>query len=314
MSENNLAIEISDLAKTFQLGPWHKPHVALRNVNLTVPTGQVYGYLGPNGAGKTTTLKILFGLVRLQRGAIRVLGRAHTDPAWRARVGYLPEHPYLQDVLTPVEYLLYVARLAGVSPRRVQKDVSAALDRVGLLAVRNRPMRTFSKGMIQRAAIAQALVGEPELLVLDEPMSGLDPLGRAMVRRLISDLRDEGRTVFFSTHILSDAESLCDRVAILRDGEVVSEGPLSEVLRIEVDRLDVTCEGILPAALDGLEGVSIRLSAGSQLHAHVAEQAFPGLVQRVSSHGGRILTVLPVRRSLEEVFLNKVQGEASWEA
>jgi ABC-2 type transport system ATP-binding protein len=229
-------------------------------------------------------------------------------------VGYLPEHPYLQDGLTPREYLRYVARLSGVPSARVAPDIARILERVGLSGSADRVMRTFSKGMVQRAAIAQALVGDPDLLVFDEPMSGLDPLGRSMVRHLISELRDEGKTVFFSTHILSDAEALCDRVAILREGAVVSEGPLSEVLQIEVDRLDVTCEGVQAAALDGLPGVSLRLVAGTQVHAHVAEQALPALVERISAAGGRVLSVLPIRRSLEEVFLKKVKGDASWEA
>lgn len=309
-----LALEITRLAKTFKLGPWHKAQVALRNVTLAVPVGNVYGYLGPNGAGKTTTLKLLFGLVRLDEGNIQVLGRAHRDPEWRSRVGYLPEHPYLQEGLTPREYLTYVARLSGVESLRIPGRVSAVLDRVGLAAASNRVMRTFSKGMVQRAAIAQALVADPELLVLDEPMSGLDPLGRSMVRHLISELRDEGKTIFFSTHILSDAEALCDRVAILRDGEVVSEGPLSEVLQIEVDRLDVTCDGVTPDVLQGMPGISVRLSAGRQIHAHVTEEALPLLVERIAKAGGRVLSVAPVRRSLEEVFLNKVKGEVSWEA
>jgi ABC-2 type transport system ATP-binding protein len=283
-------------------------------VTLAVPTGKVYGYLGPNGAGKTTTLKLLFGLVRMDKGSIRVLGRAHEDPEWRSRVGYLPEHPYLQEGLTPREYLTYVARLSGLESSRIPERVSAVLDRVGLGAASNRVMRTFSKGMVQRAAIAQALVADPELLVFDEPMSGLDPLGRSMVRHLISELRDEGKTVFFSTHILGDAEALCDRVAILRDGEVVSDGPLSEVLQIEVDRLDVTCDAVSVDALQGVPGVSIRLTAGRQVHAYVDEVALPALVERVSKSGGRVLSVLPVRRSLEEVFLNKMKGEVSWEA
>lgn len=314
MSDETPALEIQGLAKTFQLGPWHKPHVALRNVSLTVPRGRVYGYLGPNGAGKTTTLKLLFGLVRRERGSIRVLGFDHGDPAWRSRVGYVPEHPYLQEGLTPTEYLTYAARLSGVPEVQIRGRVAGVLDRVGLGRAANRRMRTFSKGMVQRAAIAQALVADPTFLVFDEPMSGLDPLGRSMVRHLISDLRDEGRTVFFSTHILSDAEALCDRVAILRDGEVVSEGPLSDVLQVGVDRLDVVCDAVAPDLITTIEGATVRLVAGRQIHAFLPESALPELVSRVASAGGRVLSVSPMRQSLEELFLSKVKGEASWEA
>lgn len=314
MTVEGLALEISGLAKTFKLGPWHKAHVALRDVSLAVPVGRVYGYLGPNGAGKTTTLKLLFGLVRMDRGSIRVLGRAHEDPDWRGRVGYLPEHPYLQEGLTPWEYLAYVARLSGVPGQRINARVDHVLERVGLTSASRRVMRTFSKGMVQRAAIAQALVADPELLVLDEPMSGLDPIGRSMVRQLIAELRDEGKTIFFSTHILSDAEALCDRVAILREGAVVSEGPLSEVLQIDVDHLDVSVDGVSEAVFEGMGGVSVRLAAGRHLHARIDEGALPLLVERVAKAGGRVLSVAPVRRSLEEVFLNKVKGEVSWEA
>jgi ABC-2 type transport system ATP-binding protein len=290
---------------------------ALNDVTLSVGVSEVFGYLGPNGAGKTTTLKVLFGLVRRERGTIEVLGLPHADRAWRGRVGYLPEHPYLYDSLTPREYLAYAAQLSGVLRSSVSSRVDAVLEQVGLGSSRDKLMRTFSKGMVQRAGLAQALVGDPDLLILDEPMSGLDPIGRASVRRLILDLKRAGKTIFFSTHILSDAETLCDRVAILRLGRVVSQGPLSEILKVDVEHLEVDCTGIPVRDWICPAGATVVHRSGDHARCQVDEQAFFAFVREIESHGGRILTVQPKRKSLEEVFVEEVQGSgagAPWEA
>lgn len=315
------ALNFCGLAKTFKLGPWHKAHQALVDVTLSVAAGEIFGYLGPNGAGKTTTLKILFGLVRLQGGTIEVLGRPHADRSWREKTGYLPEHPYLYDSLTAREYLTYAARLSGLAKHGLDRRVDEVLDMVGLGDARHRQIRTFSKGMVQRAGIAQALVGDPELVVLDEPMSGLDPIGRALVRRLILELKSRGKTVFFSTHILADAEVLCDRVAILRAGRVVNQGPLSEILQIDVSHMEVTCTGLDPAILAQEPSIRVTSSSGSRLLLEVANSGFARTIALIEAHGGRVVSAQPERKTLEEVFLDEVQGvskhsgkAASWEA
>src|SRR6266568_999135 len=230
-----LALETSGLSKSYPAGLFHRARRnALDEVSLSVPRGEVFGYLGPNGSGKTTTLKLLLGLLRPDRGSARVLGMPHTDRAWRYRAGYLPENPYLYDYLTPAEYLDYAGRLFGMPASERRERSRQVLQRVGLAESARVPMRRFSKGMLQRAGLAQALLNDPELVFLDEPMSGLDPIGRHMVKEVILDLRSRGRTVFFSTHILADAESLCDRVALLRDGRLVTIGRLDEILRIDI--------------------------------------------------------------------------------
>jgi len=322
MNQALSALEFRGLAKTFKLGPWHKAHQALADVTLSVTSGEIFGYLGPNGAGKTTTLKILFGLVRPQHGQITVLGRPHADRSWRAKTGYLPENPYLYDSLTPREYLTYAAKLSGLPSQGLARRVDETLDLVGLGEARHRQIRTFSKGMVQRAGIAQALVGDPELVILDEPMSGLDPIGRALVRRLILDLKSRGKTVFFSTHILADAEILCDRVAILRAGRVVSQGPLAEILQVDVSHMEVICTGVVdPATLSAVEGIRVASAAGARLHLEVQNSSLSQAIAKIESGGGRIVSVLPERKTLEEVFLDEVQGTspnrskvASWEA
>src|SRR5581483_11575315 len=215
------AIEISNLQKTYSIGFWRKnPRVALRPLSLQVLEGEIFGYLGPNGAGKTTTLKLLMGLVFPSAGSARILGMDVSDPRVKAQIGFLPEQRYFYDYLTARELLEYYAQLSGVPGGDRSRSVQAVLDRVGLPDVAGVQLRKFSKGMLQRVGIAQAIVHNPRVVFLDEPMSGLDPMGRREVRDLIESLKQEGKTVFFSTHILSDAEALCDRVAILNQGEL----------------------------------------------------------------------------------------------
>src|SRR5436309_5860560 len=244
------ALETSGLSKSYPTGVLHQGRrSALEELTLSVPRGEVFGYLGPNGAGKTTTRKLPLGLLRADRGSARVLGVPHTERAWRYRAGYLPENPYLYDYLTPQEYLDYAGRLFGMPASERRGRSAQLLRRVGLAGSARVPMRRVSKGMLQRAGLAQALLNDPELVILDEPMTGLDPIGRHMVKELILELREQGRTVFFSTHILADAESLCDRVGLLRGGRLVTVGRLDEILRIDVDHLEVLLSGVDGALL-----------------------------------------------------------------
>src|ERR671934_872870 len=225
------ALSTFELTKDYAVGFWRKrPYRALDRLSLTVQPGEVFGFLGPNGAGKTTTLKLLMQLVYPTSGRAEILGRPVGDLEVKRRLGYLPENPYFYDYLTAEELLAYFARLFGYRGADTRARASRLLDEVGIGAERRLQLRKFSKGMLQRVGIAQALINEPGLVILDEPMSGLDPLGRREVRSLILRLRDRGCTVFFSSHVLSDAEALCHRVAILAKGRLVATGALTEML------------------------------------------------------------------------------------
>src|SRR5256886_4440459 len=224
------AIEILGLEKTYTVGFWRKkPKRALLPLHLGVEDGEVFGFLGPNGAGKTTTLKLLMGLVFPTAGSARILGREWTDPSVKAQIGFLPEQPYFYDYLTAHELLEYYGQLSGVSAKDRSRKVNEVLKRVGLPDAAGTQLRKFSKGMLQRVGIAQAILHDPQVVFFDEPMSGLDPMGRREVRDLMEQLKHEGKTVFFSTHILSDAEALCVRVAIIRQGGLRRIGAVADL-------------------------------------------------------------------------------------
>jgi len=281
---------------------------ALVDLDLQLLRGEILGYVGPNGSGKTTTFKLLMGLVRPDRGEARILGEPLASRAWRERAGYLPEQPYLYDYLTAAEYLDYAGRLFGLAHDARRRRARELLSLVGLERSADVPLRRFSKGMLQRAGLAQALVNDPELLFLDEPMSGLDPVGRRLVRDLILDLRRRGKTVLFSTHILSDAETLCDRVAVLRSGRLLSVGPLGELLRLDTTHLELLASGIATDA-PGLEAARRVDPVGDRLRLEVEEGSLGGVVTAIESAGGRVLGVQPVRRTLEDYFFEEL-GEA----
>lgn len=311
------ALAVEGLYKSYPLGLFHtRRRMVVHDLSFDVRQGEIFGFLGPNGSGKTTTIKVLAGLVFPDRGKVTVLGHAHKDLAWRYRVGYLPEHPYFYDYLTPREYLDYVARLFNLPPALRRERTQSLLALVGLTRAQNLPMRRFSKGMVQRLGIAQAMVNDPELLLFDEPMSGLDPIGRRLVRNLIADLKKAGKTVFFSTHILNDAETLCDRVALLREGRLVGSGSLNDILQIEVGHLEVLVSGVDPATLDRLPpGVSSREAIGERWRLHVDEPALGRVIRALEEAGGHILSVTPIRQSLEDLFFEEMratEGTGEW--
>ena len=301
------ALRIRGLTKAYKVGHIRRrTRPALRGLSLDVERGEVFGYLGPNGSGKTTTLKILMGLVFPDAGEAEVFGHALTDRRWRYRVGYMPEHPYLYDYLTPREYLDYVGRLFGLAREERRRRADVLLERVGLAHARDLAMRRFSKGMVQRAGLAQALMNDPELVFLDEPMSGLDPVGRRLVRDLIAEMKAGGKTVFFSTHILSDAEALCDRVAVLRGGELLETGRLDDILRVDVEHLEVLASGLSATAIDALPCVRARHAVGDRWRLEVLEKGLGDVVQAIIRGGGRVLSVQPIRQSLEEHFFREI--------
>ena len=297
------------LSKSYRVGHIRQSlRPALVDLDLEVRRGEVLGYVGPNGSGKTTTLKLLTGLLRPDAGEVRVFGMPLESRAWRHRVGYLPEHPYLYDYLTPAEYLDYAGRLFGLSAAARREKRRELLALVGLERSADLPMRRFSKGMLQRVGLAQALVNDPELLLLDEPMSGLDPLGRRLVRNLILELRRAGKTVLFSTHILSDAETLCDRVAVLRAGRLVRVGALGEMLHAGAAQMEVLV-AVPAAGLREIGGEIRREGLGDRARLEIEEKDLARVIAAIDSAGGRVLSVQPLRESLEEYFFREMGGD-----
>jgi ABC-2 type transport system ATP-binding protein len=305
-------IEIDGLTKDFKVGFWKKrPVRALDHLNLSVAKGEVFGFLGPNGAGKTTTLKILMNLIRPTEGSARVIGEPVSSVSLRRRIGFLPENPYFYDYLTAEELLLYVGKLFGVRQPALGSKVSALLENVGLQDARKLQLRKFSKGMVQRIGLAQAMINDPEVIFLDEPMSGLDPLGRRDVRQTILGLKRSGVTVFFSSHILPDVEALCDRVAILNHGRLQQVGALHEILTVKIEGHEIVLAGITPELMEGLRPLCDELNPmGERVQLRAAGQH---QVERILSyalaHGAGLVSVNPIRPSLEEHFFAEVMKD-----
>lgn len=302
------AIEIQGLTKDYPVGFWRKKmRRSLDGLTLQVEDGEVFGFLGPNGAGKTTTLKLLMGLIFPTSGSARVRGRSIDDVAMRREIGYLPEQPYFYDYLTARELLDYYARFSGYSSAERRDRVEKNLERVGLAAAGKVQLRKFSKGMLQRVGIAQAILHDPKVLFLDEPMSGLDPVGRREVRDIILDLKRQGRTVFFSTHILSDAEMLCDRVAVLNEGKLQGMGAPGEIVSMELLGMEILFEAgaghPLPAGL--LERAT---QTGARYRVEVPEADLYGALDQLKASTARILSVTPVRPTLEDYFFRLVHS------
>jgi ABC-2 type transport system ATP-binding protein len=302
-----LAIEILGLEKTYLVGFWRKrPKCALRPLRLTVEDGEIFGFLGPNGAGKTTTLKLLMGLVFPTAGSARILGQEWTDPEVKAQIGFLPEQPYFYDHLTAHELLNYYGQLSGVPAKERSRRVESTLQRVGLRDVQGMQLRKFSKGMLQRVGIAQAILHEPKLVFFDEPMSGLDPMGRREVRDLMEQLKQEGKTVFFSTHILSDAEALCDRVAIIHKGELRSIGAVEDLTSSVHGKVEVIWQGTqAPASMKAL-GAECHVT-GDTVRAIISETQQDAAIDALRREGLRLIALTPVRTSLEAYFVEKLQ-------
>jgi ABC-2 type transport system ATP-binding protein len=301
------AIEILGLEKTYMVGFWRKqPRRALHPLHLTIEDGEIFGFLGPNGAGKTTTLKLLMGLVFPSGGSARLLGKLWTDPEVKAQIGFLPEQPYFYDHLTAHELLNYYAQLSGVPARERSRRVDATLQRVGLKDVYGVQLRKFSKGMLQRVGIAQAILHDPKLVFLDEPMSGLDPMGRREVRDLIGELKREGKTVFFSTHILSDAEALCDRVAVIKKGEIRGMGAVAELTAGVQGKVELIWQGAqIPASIKAL-GAECQIS-GDTTRAVVDEVQEDAAIDALRRERLRLISLTPLRTSLEAYFVEKLQ-------
>jgi ABC-2 type transport system ATP-binding protein len=301
------AIEIIGLEKTYSVGFWRtRPKRALHPLHLTVQESEIFGFLGPNGAGKTTTLKLLMGLIFPTAGSARILGMEVDDPRMKAQIGFLPEQPYFYDYLTARELLEYYGQLSGVEPRHLSRKVDEVLQRVRLPDVAGVQLRKFSKGMLQRVGIAQAILHDPKVVFLDEPMSGLDPMGRREVRDLMAQLKEEGKTVFFSTHILSDAEALCDRVAIIHQGELRGVGAVADLTSSVHGNVELIWQGTsIPASLRAL-GAECHVT-GDTVRAVLSEANQDAAIEALRRERLRLVSVTPVRTSLEDYFLQKLQ-------
>jgi ABC-2 type transport system ATP-binding protein len=306
-------VEIENLTKDYETGFWRKKKVrALEGLTLNVSAGQIFGFLGGNGAGKTTTIKILMRLLFPTAGSARILGSDISDVKTHSRIGYCPENPYFYDYLTARELMDYFGELFGFDTAARKQKTGELLTAVGLDEKDwNKQLRKFSKGMLQRVGLAQSLINDPEIVFLDEPMSGLDPIGRREVRELIAGLREKGTTVFMSTHILSDIEALCDEVAILRKGRLAATGNLDELLTQsgEQQSFEINVKGVtaktLEAAIAGVGGAAVFPKPnGANISVQDEDDVEP-VLQIVKKAGGKLVSVQPVKQSLEELFVEK---------
>ena len=302
------AIEINNLTKDYEVGFWRKRKVrALDGLSLTVEPGQIFGFLGANGAGKTTTLKLLMRLIYPTAGSARILDRDIGDVGMHARIGYLPENPYFYDYLTPREFLDYCGELFGLDQSARKPRTEELLTLVNLDNKSwKRQLRKFSKGMLQRVGLAQALVNDPEVVFLDEPMSGLDPVGRREVRDLIASLRTKGKTVFMCSHILSDIEVLCDSVAILKQGRLAHAGSIDELRAREANLIEVIATGADAEILKGeLAGKAEVSASASGLRIQVEdEKDVDAVIAALRKSNGKLVSVQAVKQSLEDLFLD----------
>lgn len=301
-------IEIKNLSKDYETGFWRKKKVrALDDLTLKVEGGQIFGFLGGNGAGKTTTIKILMSLLFATSGSAKILGMDISDVKMHQSIGYCPENPYFYDYLTAFELMNYFGEILGLDSRKRKEKTADLLTKVGLAEKDwNKQLRKFSKGMLQRVGLAQSLINDPKVVFLDEPMSGLDPMGRREIRDLIAGLRESGTTVFMSTHILSDVEALCDQVAILRGGKLAATGKLDDLLARGGEHVsfEINASGVSAEAMNGGPG-SVTQKAGGVSIEVSSEKEIDAVISAIRAAGGKLLSVQPIKQSLEELFVEK---------
>jgi len=302
-----LAIETENLTKEYPYGFLHlKKRASLEGLNMQVEMGEVFGFIGPNGAGKSTTIKLLLGLIFPDAGTARILGKPISDIEMHRDIGYLPEQPYFYDYLTATEVLDYFARFHDLSASERNERVQKMLKKVGLETARKIQLRKYSKGMLQRVGLAQAILHDPKLVILDEPMSGLDPVGRREVRDIILELKRDGKTVMFSTHILSDAEMLCDRVGVIVGGKLRGVGTPGQIVDMKTQGMEILFE------LEGQSAAPIVSKAtrtGDRYRLQVPEAEIYDAIEHLRAAGAKILSVSQVKATLEEFFMNLVTAD-----
>jgi ABC-2 type transport system ATP-binding protein len=302
-------VRTEQLCKIFRVGFWGKKVTAVDGLSLHVRRGEVFGFLGPNGAGKTTTIKMLMGLIYPTSGTASIFGHPIGDPQAKAKLGFLPESPYFYDYLTGKEFLRFYGHLFGLWGSTLERRVGELLDTVGMAHARDLQLRKFSKGMLQRVGIAQALINDPELIVLDEPMSGLDPIGRKEVRDLILRLKESGKTVMFSSHILHDAEMLCDRVAMIMKGKLVACGPVSELIaQGTTHEVEMVIDRLLPEALEQIRPLAgkVVLQGERVMVVLTSQQAVDQALSVIHTAKAKLVALTPHKASLEDLFIREV--------
>jgi len=304
-------VQIENIRKVFRVGFWGRRVTAVDQLSLDVRRGEVFGFLGPNGAGKTTTLKMLMGLIYPTSGQARIFGHAVGDPAAKAKLGFLPESPYFYDYLTSREFLSFYGHLFGLWGGALNKRADELLDLVGMTHARDLQLRKFSKGMLQRVGIAQALINDPELVVLDEPMSGLDPIGRKEVRDLIFRLKETGKTVLFSSHILHDAELLCDRVAMIMKGRLVACGPVTELIEQgATHQVEMVVDQLTAEGLEHLRPLADKVvtQGGRVMVVLRSSQQVESALDVIRASKAKLVSLTPHKSSLEELFIREAKG------
>jgi len=314
MPNSDLVVQTEQLSKIFRVGFWGKRVTAVDGLSLEVRRGEVFGFLGPNGAGKTTTLKILMGLIYPTSGQARLFGQDLGDPQTKARLGFLPESPYFYDYLTSREFLGFYGHLFGLWGAVLGKRVDELLELVGMTHATDLQLRKFSKGMLQRVGVAQALINDPELVVLDEPMSGLDPIGRKEVRDLILRLKESGKTVLFSSHILHDAEVLCDRVAMILKGRLVACGRVTDLLDQGAShQVELVVDRLTPEGLDHLRPLTdkVVMQGDRMLVVLKSQQQVGGALEIIRESKACLVSLTPQKWSLEDLFIREVKGHRS---
>jgi ABC-2 type transport system ATP-binding protein len=307
VTKPDIVLSVDKLRKTFVKPFTGKKVEAVRGVSFEVRRGDIFGFLGPNGAGKTTTIKMLTGLIFPTGGKATILGEEVPSSEAMGKVGFLPENPYVYPYLTPREFVSMCGRLNGMSGKHLASEVERVIERVGIAYAMDRRVGALSKGMLQRTGFAAAIVHSPELLILDEPMSGLDPVGRKEVRDLIVEEAKLGRTVFFSSHILSDVELLCDHVTILRRGEVVAGGAMKDLLGAGARRSEVTLIDVPDAAVADLSPLAESAQRhGTSLVLDVqGDDAVRAVLEKALAAGVRVESLVPKRETLEDIFVRK---------
>lgn len=301
-------IEVKNLTKVFKGDFWKKPFTAVDNISFSVQRGEIFGFLGLNGAGKTTTIKILMSLIYPTSGNATIMGKSVTDVKIKNKIGFLPENPYFYDYLKTEEFLDFYMQLFNMGKDERERNVKELISLVRLDGAYGRYLRKFSKGMLQRIGIAQALVNDPDLLIFDEPMSGLDPIGRREIRDLIIRLKERGKTIFFSSHILSDVEMICERVAIIHRGKIVSTGCLDDLLKPELENIEIVTEGFRDEFIPLISPLcNVDAKRRDKLYLKVdSEEGVDRIYRIVKDNGGRIISINYQRESLEDLFLRKV--------
>jgi ABC-2 type transport system ATP-binding protein len=311
---SDVVLEVSQLRKTFQLGLLRKRVEAVRDISFEVRRGEVFGFIGPNGAGKTTSIKMMLQLIFPSGGQVKLFGASTFDPEARQRLGYLPENPYIYAYLKPLEFLDLCGRLTSMSRAKRKSRSEELVNKLGIAHALDRPIGKFSKGMMQRLGFCQALLHEPELLILDEPFSGLDPIGRKDIRDLMLEQKAAGKTMLLTSHVLSDVETLSERVAIVRQGKIVAYGALDDLLRPEVRRVEVELSHVsaeLRAQLDKAATQVRELDSQITLAVVEGDEGLPELLKISLAAGARVLAVTPHRETLEDLFVRKAVSEST---